>query len=118
MSDGRETVERYIDRSGALDADGLASCFVDGAGLYGYLGPQAVIGTIELYLADVKRLAAASTDMSAYSATINSHEATGQVARATVLMEGFAGVGFTDHLLLMQIAGEWKIISKAFTTRG
>jgi len=65
-------------------------------------GGDQIGGTIALFFTDVKRMAAAGLDMSSYRGTIASCEATGDIARATVLMERFAGAAFTDYLLLMQ----------------
>ncbi|MGF6227911.1 hypothetical protein QFZ27_001866 [Inquilinus ginsengisoli] len=117
MTDATDIVKRYIACAGRLDVDGLADCFTADASLNGFLGPNEVTGTIELFFTDVKRMAAAGVDMSSYRGTIASCEATGEVARATVLMEGFAGAVFTDYLLLMRGSdGRWKIVAKAFTT--
>lgn len=54
--------------------------------------------------------------MSAYSASITAFDVTGDVANATVSMEGFAGARFVDYLHLMNRDGGWQIVSKTFTT--
>ena len=112
----RDVVQRYIDCSGALDADGLARCFDPHAKLCGYLGPKAIVGEAGIFLADVKRLAGAGTDMTGYRASIVAFDANGKVANATVSMEGFAGARFVDYLQLMEQDGAWRIVSKTFTT--
>jgi len=112
----REVVQRYIDCSGALDADGLTGCFAPTASLRGYLGPTLIDGAADIYIKDVRRMAGAGKDMSGYQASIVAFEATGNVASAIVNMAGFAGAGFTDYLHLMAGADGWRIVSKTFTT--
>jgi len=109
-------VQRYIDLSGALDASGLTECFASNASLNGYLGPKPVVGGISLYIDDVRRLAESGAVMSAYRASITMFAVTGDVATATVSMEGFAGAQFVDYLHLMQHDGAWRIVAKTFTT--
>ncbi len=111
-----QVVRRYIECSGTLDAQGLAACFSPDAGLNGFLGAQAVAGSADLYIKDVQRMAGAGTDMSAYKAAVTAFDATGGIATATVSMEGFAGMRFVDYLHLVQRDGEWRIVSKTFTT--
>ncbi len=112
----QQVERRYIECSGTLDAQGLAACFSPDASLNGFLGPQAVAGSADLYIEDVQRMASAGTDMSAYKAAVTACDATGDIAAATVSMEGFAGTRFVDHLHLVQRDGEWRIVSKIFTT--
>ena len=111
-----QVVRRYIERSGALDAPGLAACFFPDAGLNGFLGPRMVAGSAALYVEDVRRMANAGADMSAYKATVQAFHATGGIAAATVSMEGFNQASFIDYLHLLQRDGEWRSISKTFTT--
>lgn len=111
-----QVVRRYIECSGTLDAQGLAACFFLDASLNGFLGPQAVAGSARLYVEDVQQMAGAGADMSAYKAVVTAFNATGNIAAATVSMEGLAGARFVDHLHLVQRDGEWRIVSKIFTT--
>ena len=111
-----QVVQRYIECSGTLDAQGLAACFSPDASLNGFLGPQPVAGSADLYIKDVRRMAGAGADMSAYKAAVTAFDATGGIAAATVGMEGLAGTRFVDYLHLVQRDGEWRIVSKTFTT--
>ena len=63
-----------------------------------FLGPQAVAGSANLYVDDVRGMAGAGADMSAYNAAMTAFDATGDGAAATASMEGFAGVRFVDYL--------------------
>lgn len=120
MSDehpARAVVQRYMELSGRLDADGLAACFVPQAGLHGHLGTKVLAATAEAYVADVRRLAAAHTPMTDYQAEMVEFAATDGIARATVRMDGFAGRRFVDYLHLMEQDGAWRIVGKTFTTR-
>ncbi|GAN77581.1 nuclear transport factor 2 family protein [Acidisphaera rubrifaciens] len=112
----RAVVARYMEMSGRLDAEGLAACFAPQAGLHGHLGAKVLSATAEAYVADVRRLAAAQTSMTAYQAEMVEFAATGGIARATVRMDGFAGRGFVDYLHLMEQDGTWRIVGKTFTT--
>jgi hypothetical protein len=50
-----------------------------------------------------------------YKAEISSIEVSGRAASATLTESGFFGVmSFVNYFTLLQVGGEWKIMSKTF----
>jgi hypothetical protein len=109
-------LQAYIDGSGELDRAKLAGCFHPNAIMTGYLLGNAVIGTPELYLDDIERMASQGVSNEGYQARIEGLTIQGSVATATVVMSGLAGLNFNDFMHLVEEDGRWSIISKLFTT--
>ena len=112
----QEVLQAYMDGSRDLNRAKIAPCFHPKAILSGFLKGQAIIGTPELYLADVDRMLAAGVRNTGYQARIDSLAVQGSVASATIIMSGLAGLNFEDFMHLVEENGRWSIISKLFTT--
>ena len=109
-------LQAYIDGSGELDRTKLAGCFHPKARMTGYLLGNAVVGTPELYLDDIERMARQGVSKEGYKAHFEGLTIQGSVASATVVMSGLAGLNFNDFMHLVEEDGRWSIISKLFTT--
>jgi len=109
-------LQAYIDGSRDLDRARLAACFHPRATLTGFLKGTPVLGSIDFFLDDVSRMAAAGVGNTDYAARIDSLVVQGSVASANIVMSGFAGLNFKDYLHLIEEGGRWSIINKLFTT--
>ncbi|WP_181257357.1 nuclear transport factor 2 family protein [Pseudaminobacter soli (ex Li et al. 2025)] len=109
-------LQAYIDGSRDLDRAKLAGCFHPSAIMTGFLLDNAIVGTPELYLADIDRMVSRGVSNEGYEAHVEDLTVQGSVASATVVMSGLAGLNFNDFMHLVEEEGRWSIISKLFTT--
>lgn len=109
-------LQAYIDGSGELNRAKLAECFHPKAIMTGYLLGKPVIGTPEIYLDDIERMAKQGVSNEGYNAHFEGLTIRGSVASATVVMSSLAGLNFNDFMHLIEEDGRWSIVSKLFTT--
>ncbi|EOS67001.1 nuclear transport factor 2 family protein [Oscillibacter sp. 1-3] len=115
----REVLERYIKGTYTADIPMLESVFHIEARMTGYLGDQLLIGTPAPFIEDMGSQASMKEQGIPYQAEVRDVEVNGSVAKATVHETGFRGSAeLVDHFHLLCENGEWKIISKTFTTIG
>jgi len=113
----RKTIQQYIDGSYSGDVEKLRSTFHPKALMSGYLQGQLLIGDPEPFFADMEKNPSMSETGVPYKAEIESINVAGQVASVTLLETGFfRGMNFTNYFHLLKDEGEWKIISKTFTS--
>jgi hypothetical protein len=113
----RQVVQRYIDGSYSGNVDTLRKVFHPNALMAGYLQGQLVIGTPEPFFADIEKHPSMAKSGAPYKAEIKSVDVAGQIASVILVETGFFGVmSFTDYFHLLKEHGEWKIISKTFTS--
>nr|WP_326184395.1 nuclear transport factor 2 family protein [uncultured Oscillibacter sp.] len=113
----REVLERYMKGTYTADIPMLESVFHKEARMVGYLGDQLLIGTPAPFIADMGSQPSMKEQGHNYQAEIRDLEVNGNVAKATVHETGFRGSAeLVDHFHLLCENGEWKIISKTFTT--
>jgi hypothetical protein len=113
----RQVVQRYIDGSYSGSVDTLRKVFHPNALMAGYLQGQLVIGTPEPFFADIEKHPSMAGSGAPYKAEIKSVAVAGQIASVILVETGFFGVmSFTDYFHLLKEHGEWKIISKTFTS--
>lgn len=111
----RTAVQNYIAASSNGDVK-LAKCvFHSDARMSGYLDDEFITGTPELFFQSLEN-ETPSGEAGGYSAEITSIEVAGKVAAVTLKETGFIGRNFTDLFHLAKIDGEWKIISKTFSS--
>lgn len=114
----RQAIQRYIDGSYSGSVDTLRKVFHPKALMAGYLQRQLVIGTPEPFFADIEKHPSMAKSGTPYKAEIKSVEVAGQIATVILVETGFFGVmNFTDYFHLLKEHGEWKIISKTFTSK-
>lgn len=113
----RKTVQQYIDGSYSGDVDKLRTVFHPKALMSGYLQGQLLIGDPEPFFANIEKNPSMSETGVPYKAEIESINVAGQVASVTLVETGFFGaMNFTNYFHLLKDEGEWKIISKTFTS--
>ena len=110
----RAAVERYVKGCRKADADQVRGAFAPGARMWGYLGDDYVEMTGEEFADQV--VAPAEPASEEYAATIHGIEITGSVASARLDERGFLGADFSNRFGLVRRDGEWRIVSKVFTT--
>ena len=113
----RQAVQQYIDGSYSGSVDTLRKVFHSKALMAGYLQGQLVIGSPEPFFADIEKHPSMAKSGAPYKAEIKSVDVAGQIASVVLVETGFFGVmSFTDYFHLLKEHGEWKIISKTFTS--
>lgn len=113
----REVIENY--KKGTYEADGelLRSVFHKNAVMNGFLGPQVVLADPSVFIEDMTSAPSMKAEGHPYSAEIEQLRIDGNIAVATVSETGFRGEGrLVDHFHLIKLDGQWKVISKLFTT--
>ncbi|MCQ1530439.1 nuclear transport factor 2 family protein [Lutispora saccharofermentans] len=115
----REVIHRYINGTYKADIPVLESVFHKDARMAGYLGDMLLIGTPAPFIEDMASAPSMESMGNPYKAEIRSLSVTGLIANVIVYETGFRGnVSLEDHFHLICDGGEWKIISKTFTTIG
>jgi len=113
----RHAIQQYIDGSYSGSVDTLRKVFHTKASMAGYLQGQLVIGTPGPFFADIEKHPPMAESGAPYKAEIKSVDVAGQIATVILVETGFFGViNFTDYFHLLKEHGEWKIISKTFTS--
>ena len=119
MSDAvKKVVQNYIDGTFTGNADLLASAFHKDAIMTGYMGPDLVIATPAVFVDEIRNNPSMQSQGHPYKAEIEDIYVNGGVAQVRVHETGMWGEGEVMELLHMLIDadGQWKIISKCFTT--
>jgi hypothetical protein len=112
-------MRRYTDAAFRGDADGLRACFHPEAVMSGLLGEQLLVGSPEPFFTDIAGHPSMESTGAPYEPTVVSVDVLGRVAGVRVDETGFFGaMSFANWFhLLKGDDGEWRIVSKAFTTR-
>ena len=113
----RAVLERYVDATYRADVESLRTTFHPEAVMAGYLGDDLVVGTPEPFFADVGSHPSMLETGAPYKADIAEIHVAGRVAGARVEESGFFGTAsFVNYFHLLDVDGDWKIVSKAFQT--
>ena len=113
----RMVVQQYIDGTYQGDVKALRDCFHPKAVMNGYLGDQLLVGGPEPFFENMEKAPSMAEGGAPYQGEIASLDVVGNVASVTIKETGFGGtMAFTDYFHLLKDQGEWKIISKTFTT--
>lgn len=112
----REVIQKYIYGSGNGEAEVLRGIFFPEALMSGDFQGTIRIGSPESFFERVQNSPALVESGDDYKAIISSIEVVGDVASAVLKEEGFFDNNFTDFFHLMKKDGQWKIISKTYTT--
>ena len=113
----RAVMERYVEAVFQADVETIRELFHPGAFMSGYLGGDLLVGTPEPFLADIGGRPSMAATSAPYRAVISRVETCGRAAVATVTESGFFGsVDFVNYFTLLEIEGEWKIVSKTFAS--
>ncbi len=113
MVEIKEVIEKYVEGTCSGDVDILKSVFHSKAVMSGDLGEiKLEIESPEIFFNDIKGKIASSD----YAWNIEKLECFGEIAFASLREDNLHGHSFINQFQLQKIAGEWKIISKLFTT--
>jgi ketosteroid isomerase-like protein len=113
----RKVVQQYIDGTYQGDVKALRDCFHPKAVMNGYLQDQLLIGGPEPFFENMQNAPSMAEAGAPYKGEIIFVDVVGNVASVTIKETGFGGsMAFTDYFHLLKDQGEWKIMSKTFTT--
>lgn len=110
-------LQDYFKAVSNADIARLKTIFHEKAAMYGYLGDNAVIGTPEIFFADLSSKPSMSSQNIDCRMVIKSISVSGNTAQASILVDNFFGVfQIEDSFHLLKLNGEWRIVCKNFTT--
>ena len=115
LSGAREVLEKYINATYSADVDSLRRLFHPAALMTGYLAGGLVVGDPEPFFADLERHPAMAESGAPYEARIEDIHVGGRIASARLRESGFFGeASFLNYFHLLEVEGDWKILSKTF----
>lgn len=113
----RQVIENYKDGTYTKNIDMLKGVFHEKAIMNGYLGPDVLLADPSGFIADIANSPSMEENKDPYQGEIEAIRIEGNVASVIVSETGFKGAGtLVDFFHLIKTDGEWKIISKLFTT--
>ena len=118
----KEKIQKVISHymTGTFEANGelLKSVFHPSAVMNGFLGDKKLIGKPEVFIKDVTSKPSMKATGAAYKGEVTDIAVSGKIAAVVFEETGFYGEGaFTNYFHLIEKDGDWKIISKTFTTK-
>jgi len=108
------TLEKYIQGSLNADVALLKTIFHPQAAMFGYLGPNLLVGSPEPFFAHLASGPSLAQAGKPYRARIAGIEVTGNTASAKLVEDGFADLDFVDYFHLLKVDGKWLIVAKTF----
>lgn len=113
----KAVIQNYMDGTYEADIQQLESVFHEKAVMNGYLGADCILADPSVFITDMAQAPSMKSRGDAYQAEIESIRIEGNIAAVVVSETGFRGNGcLVDYFHLIKTDGEWKIISKLFTT--
>ena len=113
----RELIGRYIDGTYQADIEKLKGVFHEKAVMNGYLGELLIMGDPSPFFEDLAGSPSMLSNNDPYKAEITNITIEGNTAAVTLYETGFRGsVSLVNFHQCIKTDGEWKIISKLFTT--
>ncbi len=111
-------LNNYMEGTYSGDVELLRSVFHPDAIMTGYMGDQLMIGDPNPFFEDIGSNPSMESQGTKYEGKITKLQVNGNIADAVIYETGFYGDGtLENHFHLIKDAGgEWKIISKCFTT--
>lgn len=110
-------MERYVEAVYQADVQTLRALFHPQASMSGYLGDELLVGTPEPFFADLAGRPSMADSRHPYEGVVSDVEVMGRAATATIVEHGFFGTfSFANFYHLLSIDGEWKIVSKTFSS--
>ena len=104
------TIQRYVEGGRTGQTEEMKRAFHPGATIFGHIGSELFGGPIQL-LFDWNEQNGAATKLEAQIISIDVMES---IATVRLELDNWSGHRFTDMFTLLQIDGEWKIMSKVF----
>lgn len=110
-------IKEYFDAVYNADTEKLKEIFHPGAAMNGYLGDDCVIGTPEIFYADLSSKPSMKSQNTDCQMVIKNIDICGNIANASILVDNFFGFArIQDCFHLLKVEDEWKILCKTFTT--
>ena len=110
-------LRRYFAAVGDADVETLKTIFHPQASMFGYLGADAVLGTPEIFYADLSSKPSMHSQGIDCRMVIREIRVCGNVAQASLFVDNFFGAfQIEDFFHLLKVDGEWRILCKTFTT--
>ncbi|MDR0671950.1 MAG: nuclear transport factor 2 family protein [Oscillospiraceae bacterium] len=123
MNDHAETkavlqvIRNYQEGTYQADVERLKGVFHEKAVMNGYLGADALLADPSGFIADIGSAPSMASNGDPYQAEVEYIHIEGGVASVTLSETGFRGEGrLVDFFHLIKTDGQWRIISKLFTT--
>ena len=111
----RTVMERYVEAVYKADVDTLRGLFHPEAVMSGYLGDTLLAGSPGPFLLDVGGRPSMESAGAPYQSHILDIHASSRTAGLRVEETGFFGAySFVNYFHLLNVEGEWKIVSKTF----
>jgi len=113
----KELIQRYIDGTYEADGEKLRGVFHEKAVMNGYLGPNLLTGDPAPFIEDMTGSPSMKSNNDPYETEIKYLVIEGNAASLALYETGFRGdASLVDFFHCIKTDGEWKIISKLFTT--
>lgn len=107
----------YFEAVGNADIAKLKTIFHEKASMNGYLGADAVIGTPEIFYADLASKPSMRSQGIDCRMVIRAIQICGNIAQASIFVDNFFGTfQIEDYFHLLKVDGSWRILCKTFTT--
>jgi Putative lumazine-binding len=111
----RAVMQQYVEAVYRADVATLQGLFHPAAVMSGYLGETLLAGSPEPFLVDVGGRPSMESTGAPYKADILDVHASSLTASLRVEETGFFGsLNFVNYFHLLNVDGEWKIVSKTF----
>jgi hypothetical protein len=115
-ADVRHVLDEYIEASYTGNVPSLKTVFHPDALMSGYLINELDIGTPEPFYVELTETPSAKETGEPYQAEIVFIHINGPLASAAIVEERLLGMNYINHFHLLKIEGEWRIISKIYTS--
>ena len=112
----RRVVIQYVEGYLNSDVAALKEVFAKDAVMNGYLGDRLIEGVPAFFIENVGKALPIAGQGGNPTYHIGEVEIRGNAAAVTLQEHDFGGMNFTDFMHLLKRDGEWKIISKTFST--
>lgn len=107
-------LQNYVRAHETGNADFMRQAFASDARIVGHMGGQLISWSVEQYASRFGGKPA--TDESQRSRSYEILDLSGDAAVAKVVLD-YPAIRFVDHMALIKLAGEWKIVSKSFNAQ-
>lgn len=112
----KRVITQYVEAYLQADVDALRGVFAEDAVMNGYVSDRLVTGAPEQFIQNVGNTPPIATQGGTPTYEIGEIEITGNAAAVTLREMGFGELNFTDYMHLLKRDGQWKIVSKTFST--
>ncbi|MCC7461021.1 MAG: nuclear transport factor 2 family protein [Gammaproteobacteria bacterium] len=112
--EAQEALNKYIEGIRTGNVELLRSVFDANARLHGSIMGTLVNGPLDVFLKDVSERPPPAKSGEPFRAAIVELHVNGNVARGTVIEQGYFGLNFMDYFHLLKTERGWVIVDKTF----